>query len=144
MASVHALLISGRFKTEALCSYWSTNSSGFCKLSDSCQTVKNVEHFLKDCSALDKTRKNLSEFTNSYCTSHPEIKTIVEQYSKPECRLFCQFLIDCSILPEVIASVQSNGEHILTHLFTITRMWCYSLHRERLKILGRWRNVAKI
>ena len=144
MASVQALLISGRFRTEALCSHWSTNSSGFCKLSNSCQTVENVEHFLKDCSALDKTRKNLSEFTNSYCTSHPEIKTIVEQYSKPECRLFCQFIIDCSILPEVIASVQSNGEHILTHLFTITRIWCYTLHRERLKILGRWRNFTKI
>jgi hypothetical protein len=71
------------------------------------------------------------------------VASLVQKFCKTECRLFCQFLLDCSVLPEVIAAVQKQGEDILSHLFAITRIWVYTLHRDRLKILGRWRNFAK-
>ena len=40
-------------------------------------------------------------------------------------------------------AVQSDGQKVLEHLFNITRIWTYSLHRDRLKLLGRWRNFSK-
>ena len=143
MATVQARFLSGRYRTEALCSHWSSNKEGLCKLSTDCQTPEDTSHILKFCSALAPTREKLMNFTTSYCNSNPVVASLVQQFCKTECRLFCQFLLDCSVLPEVIAAVQKQGEDILLHLFAITRIWVYTLHRDRLKILGRWRNFAK-
>ena len=143
MATVQSILASGRFRTEALCSHWSNNSSGFCKLSETCQTDEDVTHFLKHCCALQSTRKKLLIFTKSYCLTNPQVDAIVAKYCNPDSRLYCQFLIDCSVLPEVSSAVQQQGTDILTHLYNITRIWCYSLHRDRLKLLGRWKKFAK-
>ena len=122
-------------------SHWSGSSSD-CQLSSNCNMREDISHILKHCRALDHTREKLDNFTQSYCASHPVIASLVEQYCKVECRLFVQFLLDCSVIPEIIAAVQVQGQHILTHLFNITRVWVYSLHRDRLKLLGRWRNFA--
>ena len=143
MATQQARLLSGRYRTAALTSHWS-DTSGACKLSPSCNTTEDTSHFLKHCSALQTTRENLFSFTDSYSDSHPLIASIIQKYCKrgTECRLFCQFILDCSVLPEVIIAVQTNGQVILHHLFNITRIWCYALHRERLKILNKWRNFT--
>ena len=144
MATQQARLLSGRYRTEALTSHWS-DTSGVCKLSPSCNSSEDTSHILKYCLALHSTRENLFSFTDSYSDRHPIVASIIQKYCKrgTECRLFCQFILDCSVLPEVITAVQTNGQVILQHLFDITRMWCYVLHRERLKILNKWRNFAK-
>ena len=144
MATQQARFLSGRYRTEALCSNWSQNSNGHCKLSSDCQTLEDTRHILQTCSALAATREKLMKFTSSYCKSHSMVASLLQQYCDPECRLFCQFIIDCSVLPEVIASVQNHGELILEHLFNVTRIWIYTLHRDRLKMLGRWRNFGKV
>ena len=59
-------------------------------------------------------------------------------FTQPSHPLFSQFLIDCSVIPEVISLTQLLGTDALYNLFKVTRTWCYSLHRDRLKILGRW------
>ena len=46
-----------------------------------------------------------------------------------------QFLLDPSVLPEVIKASR-NDENVLLTLFRITATWCYSLHRLRLQLLG--------
>ena len=141
MATVQARFLSGRYRTQSLCRHWS-GTSGMCKLSPDCNTPEDTVHILQHCKSLDQTREKLMVFTRSYCTSHPVITSLVDSYCNVRCRLFVQFLLDCSVLPRVIAAVQVHGQDILTHLFNITRMWVYSLHRDRLKILGRWRNFA--
>ena len=143
MATIQARFLSGRYRTEKLCSHWSTNSSGVCKMSSFCQTSEDIPHILQHCCALKDTRDKLLAFTNNYCNSHPIISGIIQTYCKIDCRLFCQFLLDCSVLPDVISVVQSHGQEVLEHLFNITRIWTYSLHRDRLKLLGRWRNFSK-
>ena len=49
-----------------------------------------------------------------------------------------QFLLDCSTLPEVIALRQNQGDWVLDKLFYLTRTYCYSMHKARLRILGKW------
>ena len=93
MATVQGRLLSGRYWTEALCSYWS-NSIGLCTLSPICNVVEDMLFF-------------------------------------------------CSSLPEVIRLVQKHGNHVLEHRFNITHLWCYCLHRDRLKILLWWRHFMK-
>ena len=103
MATQQARLLSGRYRTEALVSHW-THSSGTCSLSLSCATIEDIDHILKHCIALQTTRENLFSFTETYCKSHPVITNIIQTYCKPspECRLFVQFILDCSVLLSVI------------------------------------------
>ena len=143
MATIKARLLSGRYRTESLCSHWSTNSMDLCKMSTSCQVKEDIPHISQYCSALKDTREKLTMFTINYCNSHPIISDIIQTYCNIDSRLFCQFLLDCSVLPDVICAVQSHGVKVLEHLFNITRIWTNSLHRDRLKLLGRWRNFSK-
>ena len=49
-----------------------------------------------------------------------------------------QLLLDCSVIPEIIASSQSQGEQVFFDLFYFSRTCCFSVHWERLKRLGKW------
>ena len=132
--------LSGRYRTEKLCRFWSTNSAGICLL-DACKAKKvsdDLEHILFSCDGLAETRKRLLTFTTDYIYDKPEIQPIVAKYLSESKFEFCQFLVDCSVQSLVISSYQLYGKPIHDHLFYITRTWCYSLHRERLRQLGRF------
>ena len=140
MATIQAQMVSGRYRTEYLCRHWSKNKAGVCLLSEGCKTVlDDLHHILLFCPALQPIRDKLVNFTISYCDRLPhQLGTAILTFLVPTHPLYCQFLVDCSPIAEVISLVQTYGRDSLTHLFHITRTWCYSLHRERLKMLGRW------
>jgi hypothetical protein len=76
--------------------------------------------------------------TINYARAVPAISETILDLTKPTQPLLFQFLLDCSVIPRVISLVQEHGDDVLHHLFKISRTWCYSLHRDRLKISGRW------
>ena len=45
------------------------------------------------------------------------------------------FLLDPSVLPEIIALTQDHGNEILNTVFYLTRSYCFSIHKSRLKLL---------
>ena len=146
MATVQARMISGKYPTQALCSKWSNyDKSGICPLSHECAALgltEDLEHILKTCVALQETRTKLSKFTKKYSTNNPIISNLLSELCDQSSPDFCQFLLDCSVLPKL--QVFDNKKHraeIFNHLFHITRTWVYSLHKERLKILGRWISI---
>ena len=49
-----------------------------------------------------------------------------------------QLILDPSVLPDVINMKQIFGPQILKEIFSFSRNWCYTIHRERLKLQGRW------
>ena len=50
-----------------------------------------------------------------------------------------QFLLDFSALPCIIRATQEYDKITIHHYaFTVSRTWVYSLHRKRMKLLGRW------
>ena len=107
------------------------------QLSDVCSSeTEDPQHILTTCSALHSTRNKLLKFTSEYCHNRPKIRALVHEYCHPSHPQFCQFIIDCSILPPVIPSVQQYGSEVLADLFHITRTWCYLLHKNRMKVLG--------
>ena len=140
MATVQAVMLSGRYRTEALCSHWSKNRRGICLLSPICSnTVENLPHILNFCHALDPTRQQLLQYTEKYSSKLPDdLKSLLLQNCSPSSSTFCNFVLDCSSSPAVISLVQKLGTQALYELFNVTRTWIYVIHRERMKLLGRW------
>ena len=78
-ARVQALLLSGRYRTELLCSKWSTNTGGYCCTPD-CKgknIKEDIEHILLHCSSLALTRTRLVSFTLKYSLSVPFLSEIL-------------------------------------------------------------------
>ena len=139
MATIQAQMLSGRYRSQKLCRHWSKHSSGFCLLSEECaSTLEDIHHILVGCSALQDVREKLQHFTLEYCKSIPVLKSLVLHFCQPSHPQFCQFLLDCSVLPDVILAKQMHGMSVHQHLFHISRTWIYNLHRKRMKLLGRW------
>ena len=140
-AKVQALFLSGRYYTERLCRFWSENKGGFCLL-ESCKNLnidETLEHIVLQCSGLSETRRRLLIFTLDYVAAHPYISKIVWTYLySVSPTIVMQFILDCSVLPMVISAYQEHGPTVHAHLFKITRTWCRSLHRDRLRALGRY------
>ena len=139
-AIIQARMLSGPYRTEGLCRFWSTNRSGSCLLpSCSASGVKeDIAHILIHCPSLSGTRSRLEKFFEVYASQNPLIPSIRNFLNSVNPIQKTQFLLDCSILPDVIRLRQEHGQPVLHILFYLTRTWCYSLHRERLPQLGRW------
>ena len=140
-AVIQARMLSGRYRSEALCSFWSSNHHGWCLL-PSCSTHnlhEDITHILISCKSLVATRQRLINLFINYSLVRPHILGIVNSFVSSTDDIFkTQFILDCSVLPQVIALRQQHGKHVLEDLFYLTRTWCYVHHRERLRMLDRW------
>ena len=65
-AKIQARFLSGCFRKEKLCRFWSKNKAGICLL-DSCksdETTEDLEHIIYTCGSLSEKRTKLLNFTN--------------------------------------------------------------------------------
>ena len=133
-----ARFLSGRYRTENLAKHWSNNNAGFCTSSTCLNEVETTEHILIHCRAYAANKKNLYALWLDRGRKNKVIfKLVIEALTK-ETPYFLQFILDCSVLPSVITARQTHGEGILEELFYLTRTWCFTIHRQRMKRLGRW------
>ena len=100
MAKVQSIMLSGRYRTEALSSHWSETRSPHCK-TPHCKDLgirEELLHILATCKSLEPTRERLKDFTRKYCSrlDSSEVQRIIHTYSSPTHPQFCQFLTDCS------------------------------------------------
>ena len=58
-STVLAKMVSGRFRSEALCRHWSANRHGYCRAPSCHQVYGTLEHLLVSCPALDTVREGL-------------------------------------------------------------------------------------
>ena len=135
-----ASFISGRYRTEYFSRHWSDNPQGYCRTNDSCSNViEDCKHILLECPSYVNERRILISLwlkTNNYFAR----KLALEALSNTSDYLL-QFILDCSALPSVILASQRHGKDILDALFHLTRTWCFVLHRQRMRLLGRWNFV---
>ena len=81
MATVQAQMLSGRYRTQLLCSHWSPFSSQCCQLSQACSNnVEDITHILRDCEALSETREKLYDYVKQYSNEKQIIKDMVDKY----------------------------------------------------------------
>ena len=101
----------------------------------------SIEHILLFCSALKDVRKqllmNLHKNTN-FCDKS---KQIIQLYFTRATSSQVQLVVDPSVLPEVINEIQKgNNNNVIEELFRFSRNWCFSMHKQRLKLQGKWTN----
>ena len=105
-ACCQARMISGRFRTCWLARHWSGDSSGSCSL-PSCHlnpTPGTLAHILLECEDLSIARQGVYALWANYLRDKPYLFPIVRRYTV-ECSDIerIQFILDCSVLPDVIA-----------------------------------------
>ena len=139
-AIIQLKLLSGRYRSDSLLSHFQPSNQPTCQLKcDKPEAKGDVHHLLLVCSALTTRRSVLFEFWDSISSKHPACSPIVNTFrSGPQAQLL-QFLLDCSALPAVRHLAKIHREDIYILFYKMTRTFCYSIHRERLKLLNRWR-----
>ena len=132
-----ARFTSGRYRSAHLSRHWDRkNPEGFC-LSDNCKgIIEDTKHILLTCPLYAEYRNKLFRFWIE--NSNGIIQTLIGEALDSTSTVFLQFLLDCSVLPFIIKAVQIHGETVLDQVFYLTRTWCFVIHRERMKFLGKW------
>ena len=83
-------------------------------------------------------RALIFEYWDTITATSLPARSIINTFKLAPLKIFMQFILDCSVLPEVISAEQKYGKVILNLLFKATRTYCYSMYRERMKRLDMW------
>ena len=140
-ACYQAKMISGRFRTCWLSRHWSGDKSGSCSL-PTCRlqpTPGTLSHILVDCEDLSPARQRVFSLWANYLKDKPYLLPVVRRYTL-ECSSseYLQFVLDCSVLPDVIVLHQKLGKMVYDSLFYLTSSLCFSVAKTRSKLLGIW------
>ena len=130
-----ARFLSGRYRSSYLERHFSTNKEGICKNCNSGE-LETIEHILVSCITYNETKKKLYRLW--LATEIPIVKELVLNALSRERTYLLQFLLDCSVLPDVIRAAQDHSDDIYKELYYLTRTWCFAIHRHRMRSLGRW------
>ena len=134
MATVQAQFLSGRYRTQHLCSLWSAHTSEFCQLSMTClNQPEDVNHILRNCEALLPTRQKMRQFSLKYSENIDSIKHLVIKYSDSEHPQFCQYLL-VSYKIISLSSLNSRKKEKNLLQFSLT-LFCVLRHGKRRKYL---------
>ena len=130
-AVVQAKMLSGRYRTAVLTSHW-TNKSSQCPAPNCGYPEETLAHILVFCPYYSETREKLVRL---WLNADPKVRLLALSIliGPPECLI--AFILDASNHPHVINLMNSSGSEALRIIFYLTRTWCYSIHRERLKLL---------
>ena len=140
-ACCQAKMLSGRFRTCWLSRHWSGVSSGKCPL-PKCSlnpTPGTLPHILTQCEDLQPARQRIFSLWAIHMANKPFLLPVVKKYTlDSNTNMFVQFLLNCTVLPEVISLRQLHGDCVHDSLLYLTRTFCFSVHKTRLKLLGKW------
>ena len=134
---VQLRMLSGRYRVGSLLKHFSPSHNGDCELCG--QELEDLPHLLLPrCPHLLERKALLVEYANTVLSSSKvclSIFTNILDNGDEDERV--QLFLDCSAIPCVISANQADRT-VIPLLFRVTRTWCYSLHRTRLKLLNRW------
>ena len=135
-AVVQAKMLSGRYRTDQLVRHFS-DKDGSCTLCSNASASGNIEHLLVHCPALTHTRSHLLNNLEVNANISDTTKLLIKSHFGNE-ETIVQLILDPSVLPQIIMAKQTKGPNIIDEIFKFSRSWCYSIHKTRLKLQGRW------
>ena len=141
--TILARMVSGRYRTEMMCRFWSTNKEGYC-LAPTCNLVHgDLEHLLVVCPALDHVRHRLHSLWLLKTADCPPLQRLLMWIlgSPPDTQV--RFILDSTACPQLITMIQVFGPEIMHRVCYLTRTWAFSIHRHKMKLLGRWPETVK-
>ena len=138
-----ARMMSGRYRTERLCRFWTTNKDGYCLLEGCNQVVGDLEHLLVHCPGLHTVRSNLEQMWLARTAFIPPLHVFVKKVLTSSAAVRMAFILDCVSVPEIVSLHQTHGMAVIQTVLYITRTYAYSIHRKKLILTGKWPYKAK-
>ena len=136
-AIIQAKMLSGRYRTDQFVRHF-TDNDGSCATCES-NVPGDIVHFLLTCPAFKNTRDRLLQNLETNSDISDKVKTLIKNALQTT-HTASQLLLDPSVLPSAISLKQTKEPLILPHLLKFSRSWCFSVHKTRMKLLGRWQN----
>ena len=132
-----ARLLSGRFRCGSLLRHcYPERVSGICELCT--LEIEDIPHIiLPKCPLLFEKGNSLLNFAQDTLSATPTAAVIFNDiiiHGKDD-NLKVQFMLDPTVIPQVITACQSDN-NLLQTILRITTTWCYSLNKTRRKLLG--------
>ena len=139
-AVVQATFLSGRARVESLTKHWDmSNKDGICALCRNIQLAKGtIEHLLLlgSCPALADSRLSMLSMMQSYLVSRPYLLPIFQKLFGNDDLTTMQFLLDCSVMSDIILLQQKSENPILTDIFYLTRSYVFKIFVTRRRLLS--------
>jgi hypothetical protein len=137
-STVLARMVSGRYRCETMCRFWSSNKKGFC-LAPTCHEVPgDLEHLLTSCPALEHTRHQLHSLWCRKTVHLQPLHSLILQILGSSPAIQVRFILDCLSFPQLVHLIKLYGQSVQSLVFYLTRTWAYCTHREKLIMLGKW------
>ena len=136
-AIIQAKLLSGRYRTDSLLSHFEESANPQCALCK-CQVTGSIEHLLVLCDNLVQCREKQFEFLEKCPKSSHLSKKIINDTYKKSTNDFVQLLVDCTTMPIIIQAKKMDA-NIVNEILKFARTWCFNVHINRMKLLGRWK-----
>ena len=139
-ATILSRMISGRYRTERLCRFWSENREGFCLLQPchSQGVYGDLEHLLLHCPALETVRENMYQMWRDKASVLPPLSAFVTQALESPPNYKLKFILDSQSLPEIICLSQNYGQAVTDIVLYMTRTFAYGVHKRKLILMGLW------
>ena len=137
---IQARYLSGRARVESLCRHWDPrNRDGYCQLCVSITpTLGTIEHILLSggCPALVEARLSMLSFFQAYMVPRPYLLPVMQACWGVSDSLSMQFLLDCTVIPEVISASQDSPYPVKSDLCYLGRSYVFKLHQTRRRLLN--------
>ena len=129
-STVLARMVSGRYRTETLCRYWSDNKGGYCRAPTCYQTPGTLEHLLIICPALDIVRERLYTMWLENSVMYPALHSTIRDVLESDVETKVQFILEPLAFTQVAASAKMHGARFIQQLAYLTRTFAFYMHRE--------------
>ena len=132
-AVIQSKMLSGRYKTALLTRHWSPSRTECCHAITCHRVTESLEHILLFCPYYSQIREQLVLLWTRVADKSVHL-LLVQLLVGPTATLL-KFILDPSTHPTVIDLVQRQGPDILKLLFSLTRNWCFAIHKRRARLL---------
>ena len=102
-------------------------------------TIISVFRECLECLDLQPAKQRVLSLWADHMQEKSNLMPIIMKYSNNhDSSLFIQFLLDCTVLADVRELKKQLGDWVYDSLLYLTRTFCFSIHKSRLKLLGKW------
>ena len=135
-AIIQAKFLSGRYRTDSLLSHFEESVNPQCSLCKQ-QVTGSLEHLLVLCDSLLQCRSKQFESLEKCSKSSEVSKKIINETYNKSITHFVHLLVDWTTMPLVL-DAKKFEPNILNEILKFARTWCFNVHINRMKLLGRW------
>ena len=134
-STILARMVSGRYRSDMLCRYWSSNRAGSCRAPTCPGTPGTLEHLLVSCPALTVVRESLYQMWLERTVMFPGLHQSIRDILVADPTDIVQFILEPLAFPQILADYRTHGSHFGHQLSYLTRTFAFSVHQQYQKLV---------